>query len=101
MARAIDGAFVRQCVAAVLAGGLLGGFLGLASAQETDSGWLDQDCAKNCASNGYDAGFCSQVCWVQDPIKSAEADNLDWKCFERCAKEGATSRSCFVSCKRK
>lgn len=100
MARAIDGAFVRQCAAAVLAGGLLGGFLGLASAQDKTSGWLDQDCAKACAANGYDAEFCSDVCWVPDPAKSAEADNLDWKCLDRCAKEGAATRSCVVSCRR-
>lgn len=101
MARAARWSVVRQCVAAVLAGGFLGGFLGLAFAQTTEGGWLDQDCASTCVGNGYEADFCGQVCWVQDPSKSAEADNLDWRCLERCSKEGNSTRSCLASCRRK
>jgi hypothetical protein len=100
MARAIDGAFVRQCVAAVLAGGLLGGFLGFASAQENTSGWLNAECAGRCAANGYNTEFCQSVCWVPDQAEAAEADRLDWKCFEACGKRGGKARDCVASCRR-
>jgi hypothetical protein len=100
MARAIDGAYVRQCVAAILVGGFLGGYLGFASAQENSSGWLNTDCSGRCTASGYEAGFCQSVCWVPDPAVSAEGDRLDWKCFESCAKRGGTARACVANCRR-
>lgn len=100
MARAVEGAFVRQCVAAVLVGGLLGGYLGFASAQDTTSGWINSDCVKICSANGYEAEFCGDVCWVPDAAKAAEADNLDWKCMEACGEHGGTARSCMTKCRR-
>jgi hypothetical protein len=99
MARAISGVFVYRYAVAILAGGLLGGYLGFASAQEP-TGWLDNNCFGTCTANGYDKEFCSQVCWVPDPAKSAEADNVDWKCFESCYKNGGRARPCFASCQR-
>jgi hypothetical protein len=84
----------------VLSGAALGAFLGYASAQETASGWLDTDCAGKCAANGYDAEFCGQVCWIPDPAKSAEGDNLDWKCMTGCRERGGGTRACMASCRR-
>lgn len=84
----------------VFAGAVLGVFLGFASAQDTAAGWLDQECAGKCSANGYDAEFCGQVCWVPDPAKSAEADNLDWKCMTACGDRGGRARACMASCRR-
>jgi hypothetical protein len=100
MAHAIFRDFALRAAAAILAGGLIGGSLGLASAQDKTSGWLDEECAKTCAANGYDAEFCGDVCWVQDPAKVAEADNLDWKCVGACGERGGTARTCGASCRR-
>jgi hypothetical protein len=100
MARAISGVFVFRYAAAILAGGLLGGFLGFASAQEANSGWLNLDCVAKCAANGYGAEFCQSVCWVPDQAEAAEGDRLDWKCFEGCAKRGGTARACVATCRR-
>ena len=99
MARAIDGAFVRQCVAAVLVGGLLGGFFGLASAQQDSSGGLNTECAGRCAANGYTAEFCGQVCWVQDPALIAAGNTLDWKCVGKCSERGDKARDCMAKCR--
>lgn len=85
---------------AALAGGVLGGFLGFASAQDEVSGQLDPDCAAKCGANGYDSEFCGQVCWAPDPAKSAVADNLDWKCMTGCRERGGHTHACMVSCRR-
>jgi hypothetical protein len=91
---------VLRAAAAILAASVLGGFLGLATAQDKTSGWLDQECAKSCVANGYDAEFCSDVCWVPDPVKSAEADTIDWKCVTTCGARGTSARSCVATCRR-
>lgn len=85
---------------ALLAGAILGGFLGFASAQEGTSGQLDTACNARCTANGYDAEFCGQVCWVPDRAEGAEGDRLDWKCFETCARRGGKARDCVASCRR-
>lgn len=85
---------------AALCGATLGGFLAFASAQESQDGWLNADCADRCAANGYEAEFCQSVCWVPNPAAVAEGDNLDWKCFEACVKRGGTTRTCLASCRR-
>jgi hypothetical protein len=100
MAHAIHRGFAARAAASICAGALLGGFLGFASAQDGASGWLDGECAKTCAALGYDAKFCSEVCWVQDPAKVAEADNLDWKCVGTCGERGETARTCQARCRR-
>jgi hypothetical protein len=89
-----------RAAAAVLAGALIGGFLGIASAQDRSSGWLDNECARTCAANGYEAGFCGDVCWVPDPAKVAETENVDWKCVGHCSRSGGRSRDCLASCRR-
>lgn len=100
MAHAIHRGFALRAAAAILAGGLIGGFLGIASAQDRTSGWLDNECAKTCSVNGYDAEFCGQVCWVPDPAKVAETENVDWKCVGSCSRGGGRSRDCLASCRR-
>lgn len=100
MARANHRVFAIRIVVSALFGALLGTFLGLASAQDTAAGWLDPECARQCSANGYDAEFCGQVCWVPDPAKSAEADNLDWKCMTACGDRGGRARACMASCRR-
>lgn len=99
MAHAIHRSFLLRAAAAVLAGGLLGGFLGLASAQER-AGWLNPDCVNRCTTKGYDAEFCGNVCWVPDPAKLPEEDDFDWKCVQACGERGGDSRACFASCRR-
>jgi hypothetical protein len=91
----------RRCIAAVLVGGLIGGFLGFASAtaQVAESGWLDAECSKSCATNGYDPTFCGDVCWVPDPAKVAETENVDWKCAGRCTERGGKARDCLARCR--
>jgi hypothetical protein len=88
-----------QIVFLLLAGGILGSSLGIATAQDRSSGALNTDCAARCAANGYDGEFCGSVCWVPDPASSAEADRVDWTCFERCRVQGGRARSCFDSCR--
>lgn len=100
MARATHRFFALSAGAAVLAGALIGGLLGVASAQDRSSGWLDTDCAKTCSANGYEAGFCGDVCWVPDPAKIAETENVDWKCVGQCSRGGGKSRDCLASCRR-
>ncbi len=90
-----------RIIFSMLAGALLGGILGLASAQGTAAGWLDPDCAGKCAANGYDAEFCGAVCWVPDPAASAKADNLDWKCFVACRERGGRGEDCLAGCRRR
>jgi hypothetical protein len=92
--------FALRCAVAVFAGSLLGGFLGLASAQQDSSGWLNADCAGRCTTAGYDCEFCQSVCWVPDPAKAAEIEGLDWQCFEGCAQRGGKARACVASCRR-
>ena len=99
MARASIRNLALQAAAAVLIGGLAGGSLGLASAQE-QSGWLNPECAGRCAAKGYEAEFCGNVCWVPDPVEAAEGDRLDWKCFEACVRRGERARACVASCRR-
>jgi hypothetical protein len=100
MARVITGVLVRRCIAAVVVGGLFGGILGLASAQVATAGWLDAECAKTCAANGNDPKFCGEVCWVQDPAKVAETENVDWKCAGQCSERGGKARDCLSRCRR-
>ena len=100
MAHAKSRALACRCVVAVLAGSLLGGFLGLASAQQDTSGWLNTDCAGRCTAAGYEGAFCQSVCWVPDAAEAAEGDRLDWKCFEACGKRGGKARDCVASCRR-
>lgn len=100
MAHATHRVFAIRAAAAVLAGSLLGGVLGLASAQQDTRGSLDTDCAGRCSAAGYDGEFCQSVCWVPDPASAAETDRLDWQCFERCAKRGGKARECVASCRR-
>jgi hypothetical protein len=99
MARASFRILAPRAAAAILAAGLLCGYLGSAAAQESKSGWLDTDCAKLCASKGYEAGFCDNVCWVPDPAAAAKGDKLDWKCFEACTARGSRTEPCLASCR--
>ena len=62
----------RILIAAV-GGALLGGFLGLATAQDRPPGQLDTACASDCVARGLEAGFCSRACWVPDPEMAARA----------------------------
>jgi hypothetical protein len=91
MARAVRALFAFRNIAAILVGALLGTFLGFASAQDTASGWLDADC---------DTKFCGDVCWVPDPNKVAETENVDWKCVGQCSQRGGKARDCLASCRR-
>jgi hypothetical protein len=100
MAHAILRSFALRLAAAALASGFLGGLIGYASAQDAASGWLNPECAASCVTNGYDAEFCGQVCWVPDPAKTAEADNLDWKCMTSCSKRGGRTRDCMPGCRK-
>lgn len=86
---------------ALLAGAILGGFLGFASAQDGTPGQLDTACAARCTGNGYDAGFCGQVCWIPDPAMAAKADGLDWKCMTGCRERGGRAEDCMASCRRR
>jgi hypothetical protein len=92
--------FAFRLAAAVLVGGLLSGFPEFALAQDTGPGALDENCARTCAVKGYDAAFCSDVCWVPDLKHAAEASNLDWKCMTECNKRGEFTRPCMASCRR-
>lgn len=94
------GAFARQCGIAILCGATLGGYFGFASAQDSDSGFLNTDCAGRCTAAGYDGEFCQSVCWVPDPSKASEIEGLDWQCFEGCARRGGKARACLASCRR-
>jgi hypothetical protein len=40
------------------------------------------------------------VCWVPDPAKVAETENVDWKCVGRCSTSGGKARDCLASCRR-
>lgn len=100
MARAVLCVFAFRIAAAVLIGGALGGYLGIAAAQNAASGWLNTDCAGRCVANGYDAKFCSEVCWVPDPEADAAAERLDWKCIAACGERGGTARACMATCRR-
>ena len=90
---------VGRVLVAAICGATLGGFLAFASAQETQDGWLNVDCAGRCAANGYEAEFCQSVCWVPNPTTAAEGDNLNWKCFEACGQRGGTTRTCLANCR--
>lgn len=100
MAHTANRVFVFRAALAILVGGLVGGFLGIASAQQDQSGWLNADCSAHCAAAGYDAAFCQKVCWVPDPAEAAEGDRVDWKCFEGCTRRGGKARDCVVTCRR-
>lgn len=100
MARATRDLLAFRNFVALVVGALLGAFLGFASAQDAASGWLDTACAKTCAANGYDAKFCGEVCWVPDPAKVAETENVDWKCVGQCNQRGGKARDCLASCRK-
>lgn len=101
MAQANPAILIPRLIVAALVGGILGASFGIASAQDPASGMLDTACAGKCVANGYEGEFCDAVCWVPDPSKSAEADNLDWRCLEICMKQGGSARSCLPTCQRK
>jgi len=101
MAQKVSRLFSSPYVISVLVGGLCGAFLGLASAQDRGAGQLDAACVGRCASNGYEAAFCQDVCWVPDRGASAKADNLDWKCFQSCRQRGGRAEYCVTSCPRR
>jgi len=88
------------CIASILSAAALGGILGVATAQERASGQLGTACMGQCTANGYEATFCESVCWVPDSLGSSQVDNLDWKCFSRCAKQGNRAEPCLASCQR-
>lgn len=90
----------NQLAYSILAGAILGGFLGFAAAQDIGAGFLNSDCAARCAANGYELDFCSQVCWVPDPAAAARDDNLDWKCIGVCGERGGSARECLARCSR-
>jgi hypothetical protein len=91
----------RRIFLAAICGALLGGFLGFASAQEGPSGQLDTACYGRCTANGYQAGFCGEVCLVPDPTLAAKGDGLDWKCMTGCRERGGRAEECMVSCQRR
>jgi hypothetical protein len=99
MARAILGMVASRYAAAVLAGGLLGGYLGLASAQDTATGSLDPACAARCAASGNEAEFCGQVCWVPSPEIAARSHPVDWDCYSACRGRNGRAADCMPACR--
>lgn len=85
---------------AAACGAILGGFLGFASAQDNSPGQLDTACHARCTGNGYEAGFCNEVCWIPDPAMSAKGDGLDWKCMTACRERGGGAEYCMSGCRR-
>lgn len=85
----------------VLGGVLLGGFLGFASAQDDSQGQLDTACHARCTANGYEAEFCSQVCWIPDPVMAAKGGPVDWACMTGCRERGGRAEDCMASCRRR
>jgi len=79
---------------------VMGGTLGLATAQNGGVGRLDAECSSLCTSNGNEPAFCESVCWIPDPAQSAKAENLDWQCYSRCAKATGRGEDCLVTCRR-
>ncbi len=86
---------------ALFAGAILGGFLGLASAQDRTPGQLDTACVSRCTANGYEAEFCDRVCWLPDPAIAAKAEPIDWICMTDCLERGGKGEDCRLRCKRR
>jgi hypothetical protein len=101
MAREIYNKQLIRIGISIFAGAVLGGFLGFASAQDGTPGQLDTACHANCTANGYDPGFCSQVCWVPDPAVAAKGGPLDWTCMTSCRQRGGRAEDCMNSCRRR
>lgn len=80
-------------------GALLGVGLGVAVA-ENPPGQLDTACASRCAIEGYDGESCGRVCWVPDPQRAAEAEELSWPCLSACRQQGGKLSDCVSSCRR-
>jgi hypothetical protein len=101
MARAISRVLAFRYAVAVLAGGLLGGILGIASAQETRPGSLDTNCAAKCVADGNRSEFCGEVCWVLDPAIAARSEPVNWPCYSSCRERGGRPAECMPVCRRR
>ena len=101
MARAIFRVLSNRYVCAILLGGVLGGILGFASAQDTASGSLDPVCAAHCAANGNEAAFCGQVCWVLNADVAARSYPVNWDCYTSCRERGGRPRDCMPVCRKR
>lgn len=101
MARATYRRFGFRLAAAALAGSILGGSLGFASAQDRTAGSLDSQCAAECTSHGYEAEYCNQVCWIPDPDMAARGSAIDWNCMTDCKALDGREEDCRQRCRRR
>ncbi len=90
-----------RLVFSAVAGAILGGFLGLASAQDRPPGQLDMACAARCAKDGGDGEFCGQVCWVPDPEMAAKAYAVDYPCYRSCRDRAGKVEDCLPACRKR
>jgi len=84
----------------LVAATLLGGALGIATAQTHPPGQLDAVCAGLCLEDGNSAEFCGQVCWIPDRQISERSEGVDWKCMNACRERGDGARTCMTNCRR-
>ena len=101
MARSRTLGFVVRLAAAAAIGGIVGGFLRLASAQDRTAGVLDEKCAVECSEHGYDPEFCGRVCWIPDPAMAARGSSIDWTCMNDCKATDVREEDCRQRCKRR
>ena len=63
---------------------------------------VDASCASYCSARGYESGFCSRACAVQQPTEEIPAGaEFNWQCVTVCRNGGGQLRDCLTPCRRR